>query len=639
MRKSAKRFLSTILALTLLCSCMAVMNINTVFAADASYIVSTFPSSTSNGKYYSLTDSSDTYGGTTSNPVSSDNRGLYYLRNSSSDALKTDSSSTVINGLTLQSSIYTSSSSGGGAVTFYADAGDLITVYYKAYNSSTTVSISKEVNSSRKITNALSTSDTTSDTSNITLFSYTATDGGVYYAGSTNTRIYIYAVTTTAATGNKYTITGSVNGLEADDTFTLTSSADDTVTYTAVVNDEADEYTVSEYAATAPFAADDTFIVSKDGYKVNDDDTATIKLSAVEDDAYSFIADTDLTFESDQYTISGKLLSSYDSSAISGTLYRKNGTGYETTSVTKTGFSFNIDKGEPETVYFGANDHYGKSETYSADSSSDVTLTKVTDITEGDGVTLNTDIFGVNAETNCQAYNIKLTNTYEINGYSLNGSSGNILVQLYDSSNNEAGRLQCSAGATISYTPAADGVMTIAAAASGGNAGDRGFTITNNEAYKFTGDNYKTKTDYTYELTAGTEYTITITGGAVNIWSIVFTPESSSESFVVDETAKTVKYTDSEGKATLYYIAGLTEEQAAEITEDTVCTLSNVTTEDGSAASISTVYEGVEIAGTTYSAETFGYKYVYGFTITDYPEGYDIDTYDMGILVTTYMLE
>lgn len=207
---------------------MVIANTSAVFADDATYIVTStaFPTDGHvNDYYYDLqadgTISHD-YKAYEDNPVNSNNRGFYWLNGANGDAFGSESDVVEVDSLSLQNYISTGSNR-IGAVTFYADAGDTIKVYYKANNSSTVVGISQEIDN-KAISNALTSSTTSSNTSDILSLSYTATEAGVYYAGCTANKAQFYAVTTTAG--------GSSSGETSSASVTLTSDAtDNTITY------------------------------------------------------------------------------------------------------------------------------------------------------------------------------------------------------------------------------------------------------------------------------------------------------------------------------------------------------------------------------------------------------------------------
>ncbi|MCD7777553.1 MAG: hypothetical protein LUH47_03520 [Clostridiales bacterium] len=128
--------------------------------------------------------------------------------------------------------------------------------------------------------------------------SHTVATSGTLYITIENNKFGIYSITRTAASGEKYTITGEVSGLEADSTFTLTDSSNAEAVYTATVSEDETSstgyiYTATETAESAPFSTSTKLIVSMDNYSA---DPETIELSEVSGDAYSFVG-SDISFE------------------------------------------------------------------------------------------------------------------------------------------------------------------------------------------------------------------------------------------------------------------------------------------------------------------------------------------------------
>jgi hypothetical protein len=323
MNNKFKRALSSVLAFIMLCSCVCVMNVANVFAANATYIVTTtqFGDSHSNGKYYDLQITDDSGAtGVSDNPVSSDNGGFYFLQDGSGAAFGKESSAETVDGLSLQYYIK-NGTNGKGAITFYAEAGDTIKVYYKPSSTSTKVAFSQSV-SNNAITNTLATSETASSTSDIISFLYTATKSGVYYVGCAVDKAQFYAVTTVPS-GNQLS-TYSVSGKSNMPNTTITINGTD------VTTDASGDWTYTISAYTAPFAVGSELSVSLLNYTADD-----ITLSAGTNDK-SFNGGT-ITFtkvealDVDEAVGEVSLLkqSSYDDGAVISKYFTVNGADVE----------------------------------------------------------------------------------------------------------------------------------------------------------------------------------------------------------------------------------------------------------------------------------------------------------------------
>ncbi|HAG04218.1 MAG TPA: hypothetical protein DCG28_02150 [Lachnospiraceae bacterium] len=91
--------------------------------------------------------------------------------------------------------------------------------------------------------------------------------------------------------------------------------------------------------------------------------------------------------------------------------------------------------------------------------------------------------------------------------------------------NNGSITLVPQSGASVKYTPSADGVININAARNGGDAGKRGFTIKGGDLDETFVDNAASNGTLqlnSYDVTANQEYTITFNGGAVLLDYIEF---------------------------------------------------------------------------------------------------------------------
>ncbi|MCD8216067.1 MAG: hypothetical protein LUC97_10575, partial [Clostridiales bacterium] len=298
MRKSAKRFLSTILAMALLCSCMAVMNVSTVFAADsvsdleAFEVPETFWADSitldENGDAVTLSTSTLYY----NNKI--------YTAGSKAMASSTEKGSyTDSNGDSHYYSLYLKQNS--RVIAFKVPSACKITFYNNSHESrglvvSTSTAVSYDDYS--EAATAASSSSTILGVESVSTssFSVYVTDASTIYVYSYGGDLFLAGFTIEDSSAVEYTITGECSGLADGDTFTLTDESD--VPYGAEVSaDDSSStgyiYTASTTAEESPFDTSTTFTASKDNYSVTPD---SVELTASDDDDYSFTG-SDISFE------------------------------------------------------------------------------------------------------------------------------------------------------------------------------------------------------------------------------------------------------------------------------------------------------------------------------------------------------
>jgi hypothetical protein len=307
MNNKFKRALSSILAFIMLCSCVCVMNVGSVFAAvDASGI-----------------DSTTT---TVWNFLGQKETSLYDLPGSGSttDTLKyLSSGEAVVNKTTLENTStgvkITADESNKGAkfnavtaisnkahIEVGVEAGDKLYVYGAPNSSSggTTISLFKGTSYSDDLIDSKLISSDKYQAATEICFEIPSTVSGTVYIiasqkdSSNKQNANIFAVARVRGNGdptNKYTITGNL-GSENELTsgsFTLTS-ADGATTYDAVISDG--KYTVTKSVKTtedAPFGAGDKFTVSANNYTATPSEITLVS----GDNDYSFTAD-EISFKS-----------------------------------------------------------------------------------------------------------------------------------------------------------------------------------------------------------------------------------------------------------------------------------------------------------------------------------------------------
>jgi hypothetical protein len=178
-------------------------------------------------------------------------------------------------------------------------------------------------------------------------------------------------------------------------------------------------------------------------------------------------------------------------------------------------YTLTFDKGDKAGLTVSADDYITKSFEYEeAKTNENISLTAVT--ATGDGTSYI-------SRAKFTSGSSVLKNKYEnVDGFTLT-PSGNGVSIFADS--NYANRLQLTVGSTISYIPEKDGVITVTGASANSTATDRGFTFTSSDDTETFDDvtySSSTNTDKKFNVTAGKTYTLTATGGNINIDRVEF---------------------------------------------------------------------------------------------------------------------
>lgn len=262
--KSMKRFLSTILALTMLCSCMAVANISTVLAADTT--------TTETELYYS------------GSSVVSYNSDIITAQSfSTKGTLSGSFDVTTLSGTTSISNA-AKLNNGNFEVDFTFNGTGTITAYYclrSTKSGSVGVQLTDsngDVVASSSASNAMSSSDST-----LTSVTFSDIESGSYVLKRDSSSsqegccLYIYASDEVSDDAVKYTVSGYTSGLPEGTIITVSGINNESApTATAEIGSDG-SWSISQTVTdeTVPFAAGQTLTISTDNY--ND---ATVTLSA-----------------------------------------------------------------------------------------------------------------------------------------------------------------------------------------------------------------------------------------------------------------------------------------------------------------------------------------------------------------------
>ncbi len=347
--------------------------------------------------------------------------------------------------------------------------------------------------------------------------------------------IYVYAIGFVSSSGTTYTITGNCTGLTAGKTFTLTdnSAPEKPVVYTATVNEGDATYTVTKKAEKAPFGAGTKLTASLAGYKINSKDSDEVTLSG---SGETFNAAPDLQFENNQYSVTIKVVSNSDSSEISNANAYKKSDKATPIAINKDGTEIKLNKGTTETFYVGAANFLGAATKEISEADNGTVITVKLDSMPASGSIKNgnyfsTELFYPEApeEGAANAYNLKDLSNYTANGFTFS----KFTVQMFDSNELSAARLNIAKKQTIKYTPAEDGILTIIGASGSGSDKTRGYDISpapedGNASVLFDGDKPSDWVTNTHQLKEGTAYTITVKDvNAINIQKISFEPSNT----------------------------------------------------------------------------------------------------------------
>ncbi len=543
-----KRVMSSIMAFVMMVSTLVMVNVASVSAADeVSWSMTDYTqwkdssgttltsNSVSNSEDYST---SVTYGGETYT--------LYYFGSSSGEL--NENGSATHNGLKMGGTgnrtrrYFHVNVPAGATINVSAEAdgsssSDVMTYWWDSAESS---------DYSNKITLK---DDTATNTSSPTTYSVT-NDGSVsrtLYFTFEGKKQTITAVTLSLGTPAEtvtYTATGSITGLEAGKTFILTNGS---VNYTATVTETG--FIVS--SATALTAGE--YTVQADGY-VN----TTVTLTAgTEENTFTFGT---IIFEAaPTATITVTNSTSTTLKDVYYWLNTNSGTARQTAA---DGVISNIDTSTISTIYVTAKGYKGQAVAVSTGSSTiQLEALPTTAISTG-ASSITPDIIktALGIEEVIASYQNPIITDADINRFKL---SGEFLVQLgIDNSNKPASaRIQTSKDSTIKFTPSSNGTLTINGASSSdkNEAKGRGFTIVGEGLNETVDYNASTSAvDKTFKLTAGTEYTITVVNGAINLYSISFVADAS------DTTTTTESTTESTTEATTTTATTTTEEPDTE---------------------------------------------------------------------------
>ncbi len=355
--------------------------------------------------------------------------------------------------------------------------------------------------------------------------------------GSSGTidNIYVYAVGFISNSGTTYTIKGNCTGLTKGQTFTLTDNTapEKPVTYTATVDEGDKTYTVTKKAESAPFGANTKLTASLSGYKVNNGDTAEVTLSG---SGETFNATPALAFESNQYSVTLKVVNSDDSTDISNAnAYKKSAKG-TAIPINKNGTEIKLNKGTTETFYVGAPNFLGAAtEEVSEANNGKVITVKLDPMPKSGSITggnyFSTQLFYPETpkEGAAAAYNFKDLSNYTANGFTFS----KFTVQMFDSSESSAARLNIAKKQTIKYKPTEDGTLTIIGASGSNKDKTRGYNISpepvdGNPSVVYDGEPSTDWVTKTHQLKEGIEYTITVKDvDAINIQKISFEPSNT----------------------------------------------------------------------------------------------------------------
>ena len=328
-----------------------------------------------------------------------------------------------------------------------------------------------------------------------------------------------------SANQNEYTVSGTINGFSGTE-FTLVA-ADGTTKYTAK-NVTTSGFTVS---SATPLTAG-VYTVQADGYE----DT-TVTLATNGDNAFTFGS---IAFEAaPTATIT---VTNSTGTTLENVYYWLNTNSGTARQTAADGVISNIDTSTISTIYVTAKGYKGQAVPVSAGSST-VKLEALTTTAISTGASSITPAIIETAldVTSTASYTNPIIVSADINGFKLNGE---FLVQLgFDNSNKaiDTDRIQTSADSIIKYTPSSNGTLTINGASSSSNesAKGRGFTIVGEGLNENVDYNASTAAvDKTYELTAGTEYTITVVNGAINLYSISFAANASGTTTTTETTTE-----------------------------------------------------------------------------------------------------
>lgn len=497
-----KRVMSSIMAFVMMVSTLVMVNVASVSAADATWDFNSeaWKANSTRKTVYTVDGLSVRHNGaSTMNEVNT----FKFDKNSRADL------------------------TGGYYCQLNLDAGDVVSVdcYYSATNltnvalrltqstDTTTSNGDVKTASASKTQAGTVTFDAVSTTGTYYIVTDTTSSGSTYYASVSKTA---------GATPTTYTVTGNITGFSGT-TFTLSK---DGATYTANVAEGG--FTVS--SATALTAGE--YTVQADGYL----DT-TVTLTAGEGNAFTF---TGITFvEAQTATIT---VTNSTGTTLENVYYWLNTNSETARQTAANGVITVADVSATSTIYVTARGYKGQAVPVSAGSSTvKLEALPTTAISTGASSITPAIIETALDVTSTASYTNPIIVSADINGFKLNGE---FLVQLgFDNSNKaiETDRIQTSADSTIKYTPSSNGTLTINGASSSSNesAKGRGFTIVGEGLNETVDYNASTAAvDKTYELTAGTEYTITVVNGAINLYSISFAANASGTTTTTETTTE-----------------------------------------------------------------------------------------------------
>jgi hypothetical protein len=241
------------------------------------------------------------------------------------------------------------------------------------------------------------------------------------------------------------------------------------------------------------------------------------------------------------YSVSGTVNDSATLKAITGATV--NGTAVNADGT----FTVSDLTGDTELV-FKATGYTDKTITYSdATTGVNVDLVAKT-ISDGTNSATANKVYARSGLSATTADNIDAFGGYEVNGFKFNGNSGKIKLQMVDSKNNTTGsgdyvgRFNLSAPDKsgdyyITYTPSEDGTLTIVGKTGSNTSLDRGVTVTGTGVDKSIAYETADMITDTVDLTAGNEYKISATKGAINIYELTFDTNSNVTRAAVNKVA------------------------------------------------------------------------------------------------------